>query len=429
MTKKKKFIWILAIIGLISLTGSLIIKKLFFSGKFEETFQIAFVAPLSGPQAKTGESMRRGIELFKEEFNKEGGMDGKGLVIQEWDDMDSQAGAQKAAREVVKNKEVVAVVGHWSQPALASAAQIYDEAAIPLITFSSTDSQLINRHSLLFDNLFGISKQSKFLANYTHNVLGKKIVTIIRDDSPYAEIASKGFTDTYKRFGTKIRYDHPFSASSPTLDQDLKAIIDILKEKKDAGTWFLAMRAPYAAKIVKMARDAKIKNQIVGLDSMATDTFKQNLFDKDADPVVNAQYSDKILVSAPLLYDTAGQKTQAFKNRYLKRYGVRPDWVASFAYESLQLITAGLKQAPNTTEKLGISESRQGIVDYLKGLNKPQNKFTGVTGATSFKPSGEGRKPVQIGVYNGSEIISSLTQLQPLSSGSPSNYFEEIKKG
>jgi ABC-type branched-subunit amino acid transport system substrate-binding protein len=359
MTKKKKFIWILVIIGLISLAGSLIIKKLFFSGKFEQNIQIALVAPLSGPEAKTGESMRRGIELFTEEFNRDGGMDGKGLVIQEWDDIDSQAGAKKAAIEIVEKKEIVAVVGHWSQPALAGAAQIYEEAGIPLITFSSTDSQLINKHSLLFDNLFGISKQSKFLANYTHNVLGKKIVTIIRDDSPYAEIASKGFTETYKRFGTKIRYDHPFSTSSPTLEQDLTAIINTLKEKKDAGTWFLAMRAPHAAKIVKMARDAKIKNQIVGLDSMATDTFKLNLFDKEADPVVNAQYSDKILVSAPLLYDTAGQKTQAFKNKYLKRYGVRPDWIASFAYESLQLITAGLKQSPDREEELDVSGNRQ----------------------------------------------------------------------
>jgi len=431
VSKRKLLILILVIIVAISAIGSFVARTIFFADKLEQSVTVSLVGPMSGKEAQTGLSMRRGAELFAEQFNLSGGLNGKGINLDIRDDANSTVESTKIAQQIVAEKKARAVVGHWRQDLQGAVAGLYSADQLPFITISANDSATLMKNEDMFGAQYDLAQESKFLANYTRNVLGKKIVTIIHDDSSYGTIAQSNFEEVYLRFGTKIRYTHSFEAQSQKLDQQLMTIVEELKSKKDAGTLFLATRAPAAAKLVDLIRKAGIRSQIVGLNVMASQTFLKVLNELPGDPALKPKYTDGIIATSPLLFDTASQQTQEFKNNYVKRYGEQPDWIAANAFESLQLIVAGLaeKTVHEKTVEEEVSVSRQNIQDYLSNLKKPGKEFTGVTGITSFKSSGESLKPIQIGVFNGQDIVAAMTQLQPLSDGSPSNYFDEIKKG
>jgi potassium efflux system protein len=63
------------------------------------------------------------------------------------------------------------------------------------------------------------------------------------------------------------------------------------------------------------------------------------------------------------------------------------------------------------------------------GHSNPENALVGITGANFFDADGEGKKPVFIGIYNGTNVISALTQLQPIKSEGARNYIDELKRG
>jgi len=58
-----------------------------------------------------------------------------------------------------------------------------------------------------------------------------------------------------------------------------------------------------------------------------------------------------------------------------------------------------------------ISSTRQAIRDDLAGRLRRDEGIEGVTGRTFFGEDGEARKPVLIGIYSGTDIVSALTQL------------------
>jgi|GEM_PF-3813278 len=114
------------------------------------------------------------------------------------------------------------------------------------------------------------------------------------------------------------------------------------------------------ARMVKLIRDAGIRNMVVGTNHLATAAFRdavERMPGKSPEPGV---YSNRMLVTAPLLFDTANERAQNFKNRYLKKFGEEPDWVAAYAYDSAHLVTEALRRARQDEEaSANISSTRR----------------------------------------------------------------------
>ena len=378
MSRSKILGLIIAVIVVISALGSAIVREVYFSTELDENFHVSLFAPSSRMDDQISLSMRRGAQLFVERLNRDGGIDGKGIRL----DMDR-----------VEPGATVATVGFGTE---------HLSTDLPHFSLFAVEADDRSTHGNLFAPHYDLMQEARFLANYSRNVLGHNLVTIIHDESDYGRTAKSSFEATYLRFGTKIRYSHAFSNES-----DIAAIVAEVSGKKDAGTLFVAARAGDAAKIVTRMRDAGFKGPIVGLDGMATSAFAKG--------VPAPRYADGLVATTPLLLDTAGQQTQVFKELYRRKYGEQPDWIAANAYEAMGFIADGLR--------------RNDLRGHLDALKTPGKDVVGVTGTMRFKSDGTSLKPIQLGVYNGLDIVASMIQLRPLKEGSPTNYFDEIKKG
>lgn len=389
-------------------------------------YYIGLTAPVEGVDSGIGTSMERGITVLVDEINRSKVMKQKiSIQLKKADSQNSTEGAVKSANELIKNDKLVAVVGYMGSEAIDTVSKLYEKEKIPLLNIASTEP-VTAPYPGVYSTATDSRKETGFIANYSRNVLGNKIVTIIHPASLHGKDIAEAFTSVYARFGTQIHYTYQFNPDNPSAS--IKEIIAQTKDLKDMGTIFFAGDASSAADFVVQARDAGIKNLIVATDVIATAGFTEAIAKLVNDRDKISSYTDGIVMAAPLLYDTAGEEAQQFKNRYMEKYGTSPDWIAAYAYDAAKLAVDGMLK-DKSDDDLSVGTFRSAILSYLNSLTAPEKAVDGVTGKTWFSTTDRHQKPVQVGIYNGHNIIAAPTQLQPIKSSSSVNYFEEIKSG
>jgi len=431
LPKRERFIAILASIAVLGVLFSLLAKVSFILEDEDDLYRIAVVAPVSGDNEGIGRSIRQGVEFFVKTVNDAGGIGGTSVAVDIYNDQNDPKLAKEAAMRIVADKRVRAVIGHWSTPSVLAAAPIYAENGIPLIVPSAVHPDVAKSSEWLFTGLFNDREQARFLANYVRNVMGNKLISMIVDKNAYGDIMAGPFAETLLRFGTKVRYTWEFDTSANVVQQ-IQAIVDDLKTKKDAGTLFLATDGLNGARVIKLMRDNSVRNQLVGTSALGTHAFADFVAKLPGRHNAAGKYSDGMLITTPLLFDTANETAQNFKNGFLAAYDRDPDWVAAFSYDAAQLVVHAMVEEHREGaegEEGRIASSRQYIRDFIAGHNNPENALIGITGANFFDADGEGKKPVFIGIYNGINVISALTQLQPIKSEGARNYIDELKRG
>jgi len=426
LSKKQLFGLILALLVIMTILGSIIANFTYLSDDEDKTVRIAVVAPLSGPLAVNGQSLKQGAELYAEGINDAGGIRGGRVIVDVYDDKNDPAEASRIAEELGAKSSTLAVIGHWSVETSKAAAPIYQKYNLPMIAPAPLDREIVEGKPVIFSGIFDTNHETAFVANYTRNVLGQKTASIIHDLSPRGLRMAETFEETYKRFGTRIRYKWGFDSENDDLEARINEIVEDLKPKLDVGTVFIAAEEDTAARVLMALRDAKARNPVVGTSILATRAFQQSL-GKDSETI--AGYTNGIVTSTPLLFDTANEEAQDFNSRYQNKFGSSSDWVSAYAFDSTHLIVEGFKGGVRQEGEGIVDGGRRMIRERLSQAIDAENGIRGISGVKTFTAEGEAKSPVFMGRYDGRDMVSALTQLQPIKAGVAANFIEELKKG
>jgi ABC-type branched-subunit amino acid transport system substrate-binding protein/small-conductance mechanosensitive channel len=426
--KMQMFVRILILLAALTAVASFGTRLAFLAESENDYLRVAVVGPMSGPNAQIGTAMRQGAELYADVINSQGGIDGMKIAIDVYDDKNDEKAVADVVTKAVANKRVQAVVGHWSPDVLKAASGIYDKTGVVAVTPSSTDADILAGSKWTFSALYSTTNEARFLANYSRNVLGHRLASIIYDEAGTGAAMAENFEQTYLRFGTAIRYKWTYDHTSPKADEQIEAIVKELVDKKDAGVLFLAMRDVEAAKLIKRMRDERVRNLLIAPNTLATDSFKNLLAAAPGTGADIAAYTNGMIVSAPLLFDTANEAASNFRSGYIAKFKPQPDWVAAYAYDSVGAVVAGLREGMKggTEDPLAL---RGKVREYLESRKSANSIVQGISGGTYFDEKGLAQKPVLVGLYNGQNIISALTQLQPIKPSAGGNFIEELRKG
>jgi len=425
---KRIFGAIFVVLLIISGLFSLLTKFTLISDNEADFYRISVVSAQSGPATIAGQSMRQGVQLYIDQLNQSGGINGTKMAM---DVVEETSGNVSADIEAIGNDDkTIAAIGHWSADTLTQTSKAYQKNHVPLITLASMGAGVLDQNKWMFDPLYSSSREARFLANYARNVLAHKLTSIVYDRSGTGQDMADNYEKTYRRFGSAVRYKWAFDSSSPEKLTQLNTIVKTLKEKKDAGIVFLAVGSAEAAYLVKEFRNAKIKNILIGTNKMASEVFASALQTLLGPDVLSEKYTNGIIVSTPLLFDTANEMAQNFKTSYQAKFKKQPDWLAAYAYDAAHMVTEGLRE--NLKKDVLFANSRtlrEGVRDYLASRSSMDTSVEGLSGSTYFDKDGRGKKPVLVGNYNGKNIISALTQLNPIKPGGGRNLIAELKKG
>lgn len=346
--------------------------------------RVAVVGPLKNAQ---GAALRQGAALYLEVLNKQGGHQGRLVELLEVEE------SADAAKTVLADKRVVAVIGHLDPEQLKAAAPVYASASLPLVTPLPLATPLPGVTGLGLDP----KEQARFAANYARNIQQQRLMYVVRESGAAFDPLVEPFLEVYKRFETPVREVWTITPGADA-DAQIKKILDALKDI-DIGAVYVATQPELAARLVKGIRDTGNVLEIFGPAELATGSFVQQLktlSGKDA-----AIHNHGIIAATPVLFDTANEDAQRFQTRYQQKFSASPDWLATYAYDAAKLALAA-KDKPE--ELKGIMGSRP-IVDGMVQI------------------------PIQMGLYNGDRMISAPAQLLPIAKGASFNYIEALRQG
>ena len=102
-----------------------------------EPIKVGHLAPLTGPSADLGALVKDGVDLAAQDINADGGVLGRCVEVVLKDDEGDPTKATQAARELVDQEEVAALIGPVLSSPTAAALEVTSRAQIPHMVLSS----------------------------------------------------------------------------------------------------------------------------------------------------------------------------------------------------------------------------------------------------------------------------------------------------
>jgi len=382
--KWKVFGVILVLIVIIGTLLSLLTKITFIQDDVKTRPRLAVVGPMQTP---AGSALKQGAMLYLESLNSRGGFHGRPVELLSVDEN------ANAAASVVADKRVVGVIGHLDVNTLYAAAPLYAQNKLTVVTPLPLEKTLPNVVALGVDP----REEARFAANYARNIQQQRMMYVVRESGAEFDPLVEPFLDVYKRFETPVQQVWTLTAGS-----DLDAqVSQVLKEIRnvDVGAIYIATRPELAARMIQGIRSTGNLLEVFGPSQLATASFTSalnGLSGKDA-----AVQNHGIIAATPVLFDTANDDAQRFQTRYQKQFNLSPDWMSVYAYDAAQVV---LSAKPGVESVKGIS----GALDFIDG---------------------HAQLPIQMGVYNGQNLISAPVQLLPIAKGANFNYIDALRQG
>ncbi|MBF0439982.1 MAG: mechanosensitive ion channel, partial [Magnetococcales bacterium] len=324
------------------------------------------------------------------------------------------------------NPDVVGVVGHWSGTAAAQAVSYYGDHKLPALLMTNGEDGALKDNPWVFRPLIDETMETSFLANYVRNVVGEKMVFVIHEANARGEHLAATFDAVYQRFGTKILYKWAINPDVTQMDQELKAVVAEVEAKKLFGTYLILGEASSGAKMISSLREGGVRQPIVGLRHLATKGFRDAFVASWKGKGSPSAALNGMLMTTPMLFDTAGEQAQKFQTGYANLYNFKPDWVASYAYESAKLMTTALSEV---IEKDKDTPLRLRLRDRIAAYNTVESAFVGLNGPLFFNAKGSASRATKVGLSDGTNLVAAMTQLSPIREEGVTNLLGEVTSG
>jgi len=378
---------------------------------------IALVGPMTGQGNIIGKSLRRGANLYVDQVNRSGGINGKCVQLDIYDDQNKRALALKKASEIIANNEAVAVVGHWFSTCSFASGMLYKKHKVPIITPGSTNVKVTRFNPWYYRLVFNDHLQGRFLANYAVHILNKSHIMIINEDNDYGNYLATVFEATGRKYNAEIAFmksiasDHDLRAEFSKAIESIKQEVE--KNKQDV-VLFISAHAGFASQLIYRIRNVGLNIPIIVPDSCASDAFWKGFQIYPKERQFPGYYSNGIYVTTHLLFDISNEASLPFFDTFHEHYNEAPDWIAAHAFDATMMIVETAKR--KHVSGLDIPADRKKIQQGLSEINHIDNAIEGVTGMNCFDRNGDSLKPVAVGYYRNQKIIPAHVQFQAVPS-------------
>ena len=159
----------------------------------EKSIHIAVVGPLSGTNGERGKSWLKGINLHLNAINENGGIHGKKIVLDIFDDRNEKLIAKRRAFEVVEQNKAVAVIAHDDPQCTIRGQKVYRQFKIPAITLSPGDIPPTKEENWCYRIFNDSQTRARYMACYIRNIMKKSSISIIHSNKDYGLTFLKHF--------------------------------------------------------------------------------------------------------------------------------------------------------------------------------------------------------------------------------------------
>jgi branched-chain amino acid transport system substrate-binding protein len=367
-----------------------------------------------------GKAMRQGAELYRDQINHQGGIDGKRLEILFRDDKNDPEQAKRIAHTLAQENKVLAVLGHYYDATSKAAGKIYKKNGIPVITASASVESVIRNNKWYFRSIPGSIAEAEFVAAYLPKFLecyqNKSLVkkqsqlpraSIIFSNDDYGISLAEHFEKAADRFGIALRgrwkwdYNQPAAVQLETIKKELLAV-------DDPGVIYVATHAEEGVQIITSLKDA---GQIYPIVISAA--LNRNFFNKLKSYVKEWEepgyYSDNIHFVSPFMLTLSGVEGFRFSQAFFEKYQKEPGPVSAGYYDATHFFTQAMKKS-NIRGKKHIRQDRRAIREALEGFYNQDNALKGITGLLWFDKTGGVKRGYAVGKWQDQKVTPAFLQ-------------------
>lgn len=278
----------------------------------------------------------QGVDLAVNAINaKDGLLNKRKIRILKYDDEDNVNTAILVAQKIKKNKDIIAVIGHYRSYASLPTSAVYQFSNILMINPSSTSSKMSeNDYPLVFRIIPDDIAQGEELAEFAKQQNYKNMI-IFYESSDYGREIANAFEKKAYQLNIKIVERMPFHTGDRNFENELQD----WKRLYRFDAVLLAGNPIEAARIIKEARALEIKQPFVGGNRLHS-----QLFTKVGGSAVNGT------VMVTTFHHTLNDpQPREFVRRFRQQYGKAPNAWAALGYDSMNLIATAIRKAKSAS--------------------------------------------------------------------------------
>ena len=362
ITRRSLFILSTALaVALLPATGSL-------DAQGKGTIKIATQSPLSGGQAALGEGIKLGAQLAIEKTK--GNLEKMGFKVElvPFDDQAKPDVGVANAKNIIADKDVMAVIGHLNSGVAIPSSEVYKEVTLAMISPANTNPTVTDRNYPNINRVCGRDDvQGVVGSEYAAGSLKGKSVYIIHDKTTYGQGIAEFFKTDAEKKGMKVL---GFEGTEEKSNFD--PIITPIKARNPDIIYFGGIY-DQGAPFFKQAREKGVKSKFLGPDGMDS----SDLTKIGGKAVVGMYYTS---AAGPV---TAFPKAKEFADEFKKKFGKNPE---PYAAESYDAAVIALKAIENAA-KGGKAPSREDVSAAIRKI-----KHSGITGEIEFDGKGDRKK-------------------------------------
>lgn len=208
---------------------------------------IGEVEPLTGVQGPQGKLVHEGIQYAVDEANAAGGISGIPVTLLSRDDESKPEQSAAAARELITQKKVIALVGGYVDTMVGATSEVAEQNQVPYLASASLDQRLTERGYRYFFRMSKLTGFSDATVGLAADVLQVKKVAILHAGTPGATQTSERIRDDLIAKGVDVPVFEKFVPGRTT------DFVPLLNKARAAGV-DLIVSAGFTGDNVNMVR-------------------------------------------------------------------------------------------------------------------------------------------------------------------------------
>lgn len=321
---------------LTNLLGGMVVGILFTwgIGFAADTIKLGVAGPHSGDLAAYGIAPLKAAELLVEAVNAKGGVLGKKVELLVEDDLCAPEVAATAAIQLIR-KNVDVVLGHICSGATKAALEIYKNSEIIAMSPSATYPALTQSgdYPNFFRTAAPVEAQARVQVDFALGMLKLRRIAVLYDRGDYG----KGHAEYVKGFLEKdTRADVVLYEGITPGAVDYSGIVEKIKRNGAEAVIFSGYH-PEASKIVIQMRKEEMKTLLISDDGVKEATFIK----------VAGKYAEGVYVTGPK--DVSRNRMAIAANEaYRQVYGTDPGAFYLNAYAAVLALLNAIEKAGST---------------------------------------------------------------------------------
>lgn len=316
-----------------------------------------------------------GVRLAIDDINRSGGVGGVPLSLETSEAIAAGSTAELVdwASRLVRDEDLVAVVGSANSDSTLAVTPLYDQAAVPHLVTSATNPA-ITKGEWTYRLCLSDARQGELLGRYAVETWDRQEIVMVYVNDAYGRGLAEVFERTVERAGGRV-VGHIFHRE-PLRPIDRELIRRELAELTTDPPDLLALfhRPESASWTLGILAELDLDLPMLGGEDLSRQ------------PMVRSAAVESSLRAARF-YVPAVDRQEPFFSQYLERFGSAPVGEEVFAYDAVQLLRRAMVQEGPT---------REGIRRYLERAISQRKTLEGVGGEWRFDPSHDADRPLHI---------------------------------